>query len=110
MRVDLEFCETMARNEALDLEPVVSELVGDVLEGDQRRLVVGRLEYAAEQNRHVDEGRAGPLLDRADGAMGEIAIGTAEIEMVFDSRFCHRRHHASIQGRRSNSCVQALRG
>jgi hypothetical protein len=55
-------------------------LVLDPGERFGRRLVVGGLEDAAEQDRDVFEFYAGALFDRGDGLVAEEGVGAAEIE------------------------------
>jgi hypothetical protein len=65
----------VARDEALHLELLVRELTRDVGEGLDRRLIVGRLEDAAEQYGHVIEPRGGTLLDDRQHAIARYAFG-----------------------------------
>jgi hypothetical protein len=64
MRVHAEPVELVFRDEALDLQHLVLELALDRGEGDERRLVAGRLEDAAEQAGVDVEIRPGALEDR----------------------------------------------
>jgi hypothetical protein len=48
------------------------------------RLIVGELEHAAEQDRHIGEFHPRPLRDAADQPVREIGVGSAEIEVEFD--------------------------
>ena len=70
----------MALHEALHLESLVLRFVPDVREGLRRGLVSGRLEDAAEQHRDVGERDAGALLDLREHPVGEVRVGTSEIE------------------------------
>ena len=69
-----------ALQEALGLQRVEFALVLDAGERFGRRLVVGGLEDAAEQDRHIFEFHAGALFDRRDRLVAEERIGAAEIE------------------------------
>ena len=93
-----------------------SHFVLDALELEHRRLVVGELEHAAEQDRQIDEVRAGALFDGGDHLVGKVGVGAAEIEVELDlcwhlsvSTRLRWPHQLSIQGLRSISWVQALR-
>ena len=61
----LNWRQPVLPDEAHDLQALVLQLVLDALELDHGRLVVGELEHAAEQDRHVDELGARALLDLA---------------------------------------------
>ncbi|MHC2782650.1 ferredoxin-NADP reductase [Bradyrhizobium liaoningense] len=69
-----------ALDETLGLDRLEFALVLDAGQGLRRRLVVGRLEDAAEQDRHIFELDADPLLDRRNRQMAEIGVGAAEVE------------------------------
>ena len=71
------------------LEPLVLGLVLDAGQALGRRAIVGQLEDAAEQHRHVLERDAGALLDLGDHEMAEIGVRAAEVEVKLD------RGHAS---------------
>src|SRR6202035_5760935 len=67
-------------DETLGLDRVKLALVLDAGQRFGGRSVVGGLEDAAEQHRHIVELHAGPLFDRRDRLMAEESIGAAEIE------------------------------
>ena len=69
-----------APDEALGLQRVKLALVLDAGQRLGRRLVVGGLEDAAEQDRHIFEFHAGALFDRRDRLVAEEGVGAAEIE------------------------------
>ena len=80
----------MAAQEALGLERVVFGLVLDAAQRFAGRHVAGRLVDAAEQYRNVVELDAGALLDGRQRKLGEVGVGTAEIEVKLDlERSCH---------------------
>ena len=87
--------ELVPGGEALDLQHLVFELALDRREGDERRLVAGRLEDAAEQAGIDVELRPGALEDRRQRPIGEIGVGAGEVEDEFDGR---RHHQISVQG------------
>ena len=60
----------MASDEALSLKLFVFQPVLDAEHTHRRRAIIGQLEDAAEQNRHVLEFDAGPLLDLGNDEMG----------------------------------------
>ena len=69
-----------ALQEALGLQRVEFALVLDAGQRFGGRLVVGGLEDAAEQDRHIFEFHAGALFDRRNRFVAEEGIGAAEIE------------------------------
>ena len=69
-----------ALDEALGLERLKFGLVLDAGQRLGGRFVVGGLEDAAEQDRHIFEFHAGALLDRRDRFMAEEGVRAAEIE------------------------------
>ena len=79
-----------ALEEALGLERLKFALVLDAGERLGRRLVVGGLEDAAEQDRHIFELGAGALFDRRNRLVAEESVRTAEIEHELRS-WCSRR-------------------
>src|SRR5437868_9831950 len=97
---------TLFRSEALPLERFILRLVLDALQAFRGRAIVGQLEDAAQQHRHVGEFRADALLDPGNDPVRQVGIRAAEIEMEF-----HVRHYqTSRYGRTSSSNVQASRG
>jgi len=54
----------------------------------RQRAIVGQLEHAAKQDRHIFESSAGALLDFWNYEMAEIGVRAAEVEMEFN--FDHR--------------------
>src|SRR6266852_4461879 len=66
--------------EPLCLQHLKLGLVLDAGKGFGGRLVVGGLEDAAEQNRHIFEFHAGALFDCRDRLVTEKGIGAADIE------------------------------
>ncbi len=82
--VHLEAVELVPRDEAGDLQPFVCQLVLDAGEGLEGRAVVRGLEDAAEENRDVADAGARPRHDAGQDLVGEIGVGTAEIEVELD--------------------------
>ena len=78
-----------ALDEALGLQRVELALVLDAGERFGRRFVVGGLEDAAEQDRHIFELHAGALFDRRDRLVTEEGIGAAEIEHELRGGWAH---------------------
>jgi hypothetical protein len=64
-------------------------LVLDAGERLGRRLVVGGLEDAAEQDRHILEFHACALFDRRDRLVTEEGIGAAEVEHELRGGWAH---------------------
>ena len=75
--------DAVAADEAIHLELFVFGLVADSGESSGGRLVAGRLEDAAEQDRHIVEGRSRARLDRRDDLVAEEGVRAAEIEQEF---------------------------
>src|SRR5262249_59763907 len=69
-----------ALDEALGLQRHELRFILDASERLGRRSVVGGLEDAAEQDRHIFELRAGALFDRRDRLMAQKGVRAAEIE------------------------------
>ena len=78
-----------ALDEALGLQRVKFALVLDAGERFGGRFVVGGLEDAAEQDRHIFEFHAGALFDRRDRLMAEKRVGAAEIEQELRGSRAH---------------------
>ena len=106
VRVQAEAVETVRRDEALKLELLIGPFGGDFGIGHNRRAIVRRLEHAADEDRRQNQLRARALDEGGQHLPREIAVGRAEIEKEFQS-FGHQK--LSVQGRRSSSCVHALR-
>src|SRR5258707_14119952 len=79
-RVPDEGLDLEARDEALGFQRMKLALVLDSGQRLGRRLVVGGLEDAAEQDRHIVEFGAGALRDRRNRLVTEKRVGAAEIE------------------------------
>src|SRR6202044_703231 len=69
-----------AFHEAFGFERVEFALVLDAGQSFGGGFVIGGLEDAAKQDRHVFESHAGALFDRRDRLVAEESIGAAEIE------------------------------
>ena len=78
-----EPCNGMPPNEALTLQCLVCRLVLDPPQALGGRAIIGQLEHAAQQHRHVLELRAGAPLDLRNDDMRQVGIGAAEIEVEF---------------------------
>ena len=72
--------DAKALQEALGFQRVEFALVLDAGERFGGRLVVGGLEDAAEQDRHIFELHPGALFDRRNRFVAEEGVGAAEIE------------------------------
>jgi hypothetical protein len=72
--------DAKALQKTFGLQRVEFALVLDAGERFGGRLVVGGLEDAAEQDRHIFELRVRALFDRRDRFVAEEGVGTAEIE------------------------------
>ena len=82
----------MAPQEALGLQRVVFRLVLDPAERLGRGQVAGRFVNATEQDRDVFELDARSLLDSRQRNLGQVGVGTSEIEVEFDvKRSSHRK-------------------
>src|SRR5262245_35163313 len=71
----------MAAYEAVHLEPLVFRLVLDAGQAFRRRAIVGELEDAAQQDRHVLERHPGAPPDLRNHQMAQVGVGAAEVEM-----------------------------
>src|SRR5581483_10613368 len=73
--------DPMPADEALHFKPLVLGFVSDSLEALGRRTIVGQLEDATEQDRHVVELYAGARLDFPNAQMAQVRVETSEVEM-----------------------------
>src|SRR5208337_5560586 len=73
----------MPLDEAGRLQPLVLRLVLDPRQALRRRAIVGHLENAAQQHRHVLELHARALFDFRNYEVAEIGVGAAEVEVKF---------------------------
>src|SRR5437667_1798337 len=82
-RVRLKAGDPMPAYEAAHLEPLVFRLVLDPCQAFRRRAIVGELEDAAQQNRHVLDLDPGASLDLGNHQLAQAGLGAAEVEMKF---------------------------
>ena len=80
----------MLGDEALHLQMLVGTLVWNASKCFGRRAVVGQLEQATQQDRHVVELCAGAGFDGRDQLVAQVGIGAAEIEQELNFHGVHR--------------------
>src|SRR5262245_12432308 len=83
-RVLTELRDVVAAPAARNFQCLIFRLVLDAVKRLRGRPVAGRLVDAAEQHRHIFELHASAPLDRGNDELGQVGVGTAEIELKFN--------------------------